>query len=310
MARPLAFPWVIALLVASCGLVSAPLYFDPHHYFLTLGVGFCDADGTVHWWHAIVSHFVHGRGVDCGFPSTTVHLAINVSLFLLQGAFVERRLGSGRVALLTFTCLAVQIVLMAWLVGGRAHGASGMTWSYVPFVCDGLVLSFKRERWSMLKRPLTAVLTISVLFAVAGLAKHWHLWNLLVALPFYFAWRKTTDHGSRTANAAGITAALAVLFFNAFFVAGAVSGALQPASVQCDDLGAEGLPCTIDLTGRTEPAEVRFDVHVTCANGTHANASASHHAPAGARETITLRRSDFGSCDRVTSGGVGTIDVR
>ena len=82
------------------------------------------------------------------------------------------------------------------------------------------------------------------LFAVAGLVKHWHLWNLLVSLPFFLVWRKTLganleavadgrapDHGSPRARALGIAVSAAILAFNAWFVLSAVAGWIQPVSL-------------------------------------------------------------------------------
>jgi hypothetical protein len=240
----LRFPWVIALLVACCVLVTAPSFVEPRRFFLTLGVGFCDEDGPVHWWHYLVTPFVHGRGVGCGFPPTWFHLAINVALFAFQGALVERLLGAGRTALLTLTCFAVQIPLRYWLVDGRAHGASGMTWSYLLFVLVWLRWSFGQQRWSMLRDWVTLVLVLLSLFAILGLIKHWHLWNLLVSLPFFLAWRKTLtanieraargdalELGLRRANAAGVAVTAALLAFNLLFVGAALAGWVEPQVV-------------------------------------------------------------------------------
>jgi len=240
--RRLGVPWVVLILVGTCFLITTPLLIEPRRFYLTLGVGFCEEDGVVRWWHYVVAKFVHGAG--CGFPPIWFHLGVNASLFLFQGALVERLLGSGRTALLTFTCLAVQIPIGYALAGGRAHGASGMTWSYVLFATHGLVWSWKRSRWGMLKDWVTIVGVLWVLFAVLGLVKHWHLWNLLVSVPFYLAWRATfgdnlsrvadgvpLDRGARASNAAGVGAALALSAFAAFFLAAAAGGWIQPAVV-------------------------------------------------------------------------------
>ena len=324
--KPLGFPWVTFLLVLTCCLVSAPLFVDARRYFLSLGVGFCDEDGAVYWWHAIVSHFVHGRGVGCGFPSTAVHLAINSALFVFHGMLAERLLGSGRVALLTFTCLAVQILLMHVLIAGRGHGASGMTWSYVLFVIEWLVWSWRRQRWTMLRDWLGCMLVVLTLFAIVGLVKHWHLWNLLVSVPFWLAWRKTLrrnidaaergeplDRGSRAAHAAGVAAAVAVLGFNAFFVAGAVAGYVQPMSILCAPADESGVDCTIDFSARDQPALVMWDVEVVCDNDTRAWASAGRKMNPGMRATVQVPRKDFGyalqPCDRVRRAGIGVIAI-
>ena len=234
----LGFPWVIALLSLSCLLVTAPLFIEPRRFYLTLGVGFCEEDGVVRWWHHLVTNFVHGAG--CWFPPTWFHLGVNVALFIFQGALVERVLGAGRVALLTFSCLIVHIVLVYLLVDGRGHGASGMTWSYLLFAIHWLVRAWKTARWRMFADWVTCALVLLSLFATLGLIKHWHLWNLLVSVPFYLAWRKTfasnlddlsgADHGR--GNAVGVTAAALVLAFNAYFVAAAVGGQIQPQVVE------------------------------------------------------------------------------
>lgn len=243
----LGVPWVTLLLVVTCFMVTLPLYFDPRRFYLTLGVSYCEEDGLVHWWHYIVSHFVHGTGCPFpAFPPIGFHIGINVVLFVFQGMLVERVLGSGRTALVTFTSLAVQIVLMHILIAGRGHGASGMTWSYLLFSWQWLAWTWKRVRWQMLKDWVTCVLALLSVLAVVGLIKHWHLWNLLVSLPFFLVWRKTfaanvesvargeplaLDRGKRGWNAAGIGVAAAVWAFCAYFVLAAVLGWLKPVAL-------------------------------------------------------------------------------
>jgi hypothetical protein len=233
------------LLVASCFLITAPVSLsdDPRRYYLTLGVGFCEEDGVVHWWHYLVENFMHGAG--CGFPPIWFHIGVNVTLFLFQGAIVERVLGSGRAALLTFGCLAVHVPIVYVLVGGRAHGASSMTWSYLIFAIDWLVWSFRRYGWKACRDPLTDFEILLALFGIVGLIKHWHLWNLLASVPFYLAWRKTwrgnlealekgesINQGQPIWNRAGSAFAAAVFAFNAFFLVQAVTGKITPIAVE------------------------------------------------------------------------------
>jgi len=86
----LGVPWVTLGLVLTCLLVTIPLYFDPRRFYLTLGVDYCEVRGVVHWWHYVVAHFVHGTGCPFPtFPPITLHLAINVSLFVFQGIVVS-----------------------------------------------------------------------------------------------------------------------------------------------------------------------------------------------------------------------------
>ena len=115
-----------------------------------------------------------------------------------------------------------------------------MTWSYVLFVIHWLVIHWKTARWRMFADWVTCTLALLSLFAIIGLVKHWHLWNLLLSVPFYLAWRKTfaanladisnADHGR--GNAIGVAAAAFVLAFNAYFVALAVGGQIQPQVVE------------------------------------------------------------------------------
>lgn len=241
----LGVPWVTLLLVVTCFLVSTPLFVDPRRFYLTLGVDFCNERGVLHWWHAIVAPFVHGTGCPFpAFPPLGLHVAINVALFVLHGMLVERVLGSGRAAAVTFASLAVHIPLVQILVAGRGHGASGITWSYLLFAIDWLAWIFQRRRWRILAEPLTDAVLLMALFATAGLVKHWHLWNVLVSIPFYLAWRRTfrenlaaiehgetPDRGNRTGSAVGIAIAVAILAFCAYFVVAAVSGWIRPASL-------------------------------------------------------------------------------
>lgn len=241
----LGVPWVTLLLVVSCFAITTPLWIDPRRFYLTLGVDYCEETGVVHWWHAIVAHFVHGTGCPFpAFPPIGLHLGINVCLFVFQGMLMERVLGSGRAALVTFTSLAVQIPLVAILIDGRGHGASGMTWSYLLFTIDWLHFSWKRDRWRMLRDWATDVSLFWALLAVVGLVKHWHLWNLLVSVPFYLAWRKTLranfvaisegrapDRGTPRANAIGVAVSAAILAFNLYFLLAAIVGWIRPVAI-------------------------------------------------------------------------------
>jgi len=246
----LGIPWVTLLLVITCFMITLPLYVDPRRFYLTLGVSFCEEDGIVHWWHYLVAHFVHGTGCPFpAFPPIGLHIGINVALFVFQGMLAERVLGAGRIALLTFTALAVQNVIEYFLIGGRGHGASGMTWSYLLFSLQWLHWAFRRERWRMMKDWVTAVLVPLSLLAIVGLVKHWHLWNLLVSVPFFLVWRKTfaanlealaagrpLDRGAPRANAAGVAAAAGLWAFNAYFLIAAIAGWIQPVVVTGPDV--------------------------------------------------------------------------
>ena len=108
--------------------------FFSDRYYMVLGAGYGDIDVvSLRWWHTLVTPFVHGGG----WPGAAAHLLINCALFIFLGGMVERLLGAGRFFLVTGTSLGIQMVLKEILVDGRAHGASGMTWSYLLFV--GLV---------------------------------------------------------------------------------------------------------------------------------------------------------------------------
>jgi membrane associated rhomboid family serine protease len=239
----LGVPWASLLLIASCFLVTIPVFIEPRRYYLTLGVGFCAEDAPVHWWHYVVARFVHGVG--CGFPPTWFHIGVNVSLFLFHGAIVERLLGAGRFALLTLTSLAVSVPLAYFFAEGRLHGASCMTWSYMLFLAWLIAWMWKVERWKIFKDWVTGVVAFWLLFGLLGLPKQWHLYNLLVSIPFFFVWRKTLranfdalsrsealDTGSRAGNLAGIAACAGIFAFNAFWVLSAWRGWITPELVR------------------------------------------------------------------------------
>lgn len=240
--RKLGIPWASILLIATCFVVTLPLFIEPRRFYLTLGVGFCEEDGPVRWYHALVTPFVHGAG--CGFPPTWFHIGVNVSLFVFQGVLVERLLGSGRYALLTLAGLAVHIPLKYLIIQGRAHGASGMTWSYLLFAFLLLAWMWRAERWRMLRDWATVLLALWVALAVVGLIKHWHLWNVLVSVPFFLAWRKpfrasfeavargeAPERGGRAGNIAGVLVLAALFAFNLLFVVLAAMGILTPTTV-------------------------------------------------------------------------------
>jgi membrane associated rhomboid family serine protease len=216
---PLGPAWASYALIASCVFVTLPLFIDPPRYYPVIGVGYCDYDSPIHWYHWLLTHFVHGTG--CGFPPTWFHLTVNTSLFLFHGAVVERVLGGARFALLTATNLAVSVVTSAWLVGGRSHGASGFSWSYGLFIAAALYAQWGDRRWRMFRDPITDAMAFWLAFAVAGLFIRWHLFSVLVSVPFFVAWRKrfnTRLHAcsyERTAmDRIGIAFFAGVLMFN------------------------------------------------------------------------------------------------
>ena len=49
----LGVPWAMLSLVASCLVVSAPMFFDPPRYYPLIGVGYCEQDSPM------------GAGVRC-----------------------------------------------------------------------------------------------------------------------------------------------------------------------------------------------------------------------------------------------------
>lgn len=185
---PLGPAWASFALIASCVIVTLPLFVDPARFYPSIGVGYCEHDSAIHWYHPLLTQFVHGVG--CGFPPTWLHLTVNCSLFLFHGAIVERVLGSARFALLTATNLVICMLLSAWLVGGRSHGASGMTWSYGLFIASLLHTQWRDTRWQMFRDPITCMIALWFALAIAGLIMRWHLYSLLVSVPFFLAWRK------------------------------------------------------------------------------------------------------------------------
>jgi membrane associated rhomboid family serine protease len=228
---PLGVPWGALALIASCVTVTLPLFWDPARYYLILGTGFCEQENTLRWYHPLLSHFVHGAG--CGFPSTWLHLAINTSLFLFHGALFERLLGSARFALLTGTNLVFSSILSEILVGGRVHGASDMAWSYGLFVAWVLGARWRDRRWRMFREPLTTLIAFWLLLAAIGLIKHWHLWSVLISVPYLLAWRndltEQLGRDSRTPTRADHAAAvgcMALYAFNVVMVVLAVLGLL------------------------------------------------------------------------------------
>lgn len=219
----------------ACAIMTAPMIVD-RRYYLVLGVGHETADvPTLSWWHALTTPFVHGGG----FPGTIPHLVINGTFFLVLGTLMERALGTGRCFAVTGTSLAVQLPLKYWLIDGRGHGASGMTWSYWLFAVHLLVFAWRRDRRGLLRDPSAYFVALCVLLEIVGLVKHWHLWNTLVSLPFYLWWRRTLgenleridageaiDAGGRVANAIGTAIPALFVGFSALMVGAAVLGYL------------------------------------------------------------------------------------
>ncbi len=232
----LGFPWCAALLAAACVLVTLPALIAPARFYLVLGAGCCELDNPhMHWWHPLVTPFLHGVG--CGTAPTLLHLVANVALFVLHGAIIERLLGSARFALLTLTGLVVHMLLSYVIASGRTHGASGMTWSYLLFVGFVLAWMYRRERWRWLRDPLSTAVAAAFVLGLAGLTKHWHVWSVLVSVPFLLAWAPSMRGnleriaagsapvlGSVAGRIAGIGCCAALVAFDGVVVVGAVAG--------------------------------------------------------------------------------------
>jgi membrane associated rhomboid family serine protease len=230
---PLGVPWVTLSLIASCVLVTLPVFYDPQRFYLSIGVAYCEEEGAVRWYHPLLTQFVHGAG--CGFPPTWFHLGVNVSLFAFFGGLVERVLGSARCALLTAASAFVGAVLCQWLVGGHGHGASGMTWSYAPFAALALQAMWRERRSGMLRDGVTCIMLCWLVFCVLGLVIRWHVFAVLVSLPFVLMWRRplaeVSSESKRTrteADCLGIAVFAAVFVFNAVVVALIIAGSLGP----------------------------------------------------------------------------------
>ena len=239
--RILPVPRVTWLLTAACVLTTLPMFFS-RRYYLILGVGDERVDARrLRWWHPLTTVFVHGGG----WPGTTAHLLINCSLFVVLGSLTERLLGAGRYASLLGVCLGVHLLLKELLIDGRGHGASGMTWSYLPFSVFVLVWSWKRRGRRVLRDPIAVVTGLMVLFELLGLVKHWHLWNALTAVPFFIRWRSTVrdnlqqiavggtpDLGARWANICGCGATAALVAVPLLLTVAAVAGMIPPAAIR------------------------------------------------------------------------------
>ena len=228
---PLGVPWATVALIASCMLVTLPVLYDPQRFYLSIGVGYCEQDGEVRWYHPLLTQFVHGVG--CGFPPAWFHLGVNVSLFMFHGALLERVLGAARFALLTAASLIVSGALCQWLVDGHGHGASGITWSYTPFAALAVYAIWREHRGRMFRDGVTVVMLVWLVFCVLGMIIRWHVFAVLVAIPFLLMWRapfrERLSERSRTRTTAdrlGIALFASVFAFNAVVVTLIVAGLL------------------------------------------------------------------------------------
>jgi membrane associated rhomboid family serine protease len=180
----LRFPYATALFVLACVLTTLPLYFREELY-LVIGTTGETERPTLEWRHPVTAKFVHGGGP----PGTTIHLLVNTTFFIVLGSLTERLLGAGRFFLLTGAGLLSSIILTEIIADGRGHGASGMTWSYLVFTAPVLAHIWRTERARALRDPVTLVVALCFVLNIIGLVNHWHRWNLLVSLPFFFWWR-------------------------------------------------------------------------------------------------------------------------
>jgi len=232
----LGFPWGTALLVLACVLTTLPLFFS-HDLYLVLGTGDETRERpTLAWWHPVVAKFVHGGG----WPGTAAHLIINCTFFIFLGSLTERLLGSGRFFLVTFAGLVVSIVLTEIIAGGRGHGASGMTWSYLLFTGQVLVHLWRTEKRRSLKDPGALFLALLFVLQLIGLVNHWHRYNLAASIPFFLWWRRVLgdnldrveqgrplDRWRPSLNRLGILGAALLCLFTASLTLAAVLGLVR-----------------------------------------------------------------------------------
>ena len=180
----LGFPWCTAIFVAGSVLTSLPMFFSSH-YYLILGAGNEQADNPrIHWWHTVVTTFVHGGG----FPGLTAHLAINCAFFLVLGSLLERTLGTARYGALCGACLVVSFALKVAL-SRYAHGISNVAWSFVALAPVLIGHAWRKHRGRALRDPVFVAVVVLFVLGLIGLVNTWHAVAMLVGMPFVFAWR-------------------------------------------------------------------------------------------------------------------------
>ncbi len=148
------------------------------------------------WWF-VTALFVH---VDRTVVPLYLHLVTNVAVILVFGREAERRLGSGRFAVLVVSAVAAQLVA-SWVMGSYGDGTSGIAWALVPPALAGLVVHVRQRgvgvirsaRW-WIAVALLLWIWIVVTIASAQMQAHstnvWHLVATAVGAAFVVVWRR------------------------------------------------------------------------------------------------------------------------
>lgn len=162
--------WIFTLSIV---IVCIPMCFDANLMEVYALLNWKNPENA-HWWSWFTYTFAHG--IYFAQPSEEhwfifVHMGTNLSILYLFGAPIEKKLGTGRMVLLSLIAYIVATAFFAidrqvvfFYQVSSIVGASGIMYAYIPL---GAYLRMKKARESgvsLWKNPWTWVLVVGFLY--------------------------------------------------------------------------------------------------------------------------------------------------
>lgn len=117
-------------------------------------------------------------------------------------------------------------------------------WSYGLFIAAALYAQWCDQRSRLFRDPVSIAMTFWLVFAFVGLIIRWHLFSVLVSVPFFLAWRKlfqerlhARGYERTPSDRVGIAFFLGVLIFDLVTVAFLLLTAAWCGVMRCRHVG-------------------------------------------------------------------------
>lgn len=162
--------WIFTLSIV---IVCIPMYFDANLMEVYALLNWKNPENA-HWWSWFTYTFAHG--IYFAQPSEEhwfifVHVGTNLSILYLFGAPIEKKLGTGRMVLLSLIAYIVATAFFAidrqvvfFYQVSSIVGASGIMYAYIPLGAYLRMKKAKESGVSLWKNPWTWVLVVGFLY--------------------------------------------------------------------------------------------------------------------------------------------------
>lgn len=195
------FPFLSAIFLVCCLIVSISTHFDPKLYSV-----FGNTKTPLYFWQLITPIFEHGQIQGelfhiPGYDPLLLHLFCNFLMLLAFGVLSERVLGAKRFILLSLSALTIDCILRIFFSMG-GNGASGVIYAYTPVSLLIILRLYKTAGKELFKDWLLYIfiagfilgwIAVTAVYASRGNtgANIVHLCATLTGFAFAYVWRKT-----------------------------------------------------------------------------------------------------------------------